>query len=119
MITPKPFGKLGNRGIARMAMGLEANLALPERTVRAVVENISRVGCCLRLAEPPRNGVTALVRIEEVEELGTVVWVKGQRCGVNFANQLSSEAVERFCWIVENYRDHESANIANASAAWR
>ena len=119
MRTPKPFGKLGNRGLARLAMGLEASLALPERTVCAVVENVSREGCCLQLAEPPRIGVTTLVRIEEIEALGTVIWVKDQRCGVTFVDQLTPKVVERFCWIVENFRDHEEANIASKSAMWR
>ena len=119
MRSPKPFGKLGNRGIARMQMGLEASLVLPNRTARGMVENISRVGCCVQLAEPPLIGVTALVRIEEVEALGTVIWVKGQRCGVTFASQLAPEVVERFCWIVENFRDHEEASIASKSAVWR
>jgi hypothetical protein len=119
MRNPKPFGKLGNRGLARLAMGLEASLALSERTVSAVVENVSREGCCLQLAEPPRSGVTAVVRIEEIEALGTVIWAKGQRCGVTFASKLSPEVVERFCWIVENFRDHEEADIASKSAMWR
>ncbi len=100
-------------------MGLEARLVLPDRTALAVVENISRIGCCLQLAKPPRIGVTVLVRIEEIAELGTVVWAKGERCGVNFVSQLAPPAVERFCWIVENFRDHQSANIATRSAAWR
>ena len=119
MRTPKPFGKLGNRSLARLAMGLEASLALPERTVRAVVENISREGCCLMVTEPPRIGVTALVRIEAIEALGTVMWANGQRCGVTFADQLDPKVVERLCWIVENFRDHEEANIASKSAMWR
>ena len=119
MRSPKPFGKLGNRSLARLVMGLEASLVMSERTVRAVVENVSREGCCLLVTVPPRSGVTALVRIEEVEALGTVIWVKGQRCGVTFANQLDPKVVERFCWIVENFRDHEEASIASKSAMWR
>lgn len=119
MGTPKPFGKLGNRGLARLAMGLEASLVLPQRTARAVVKNISREGCCLQLADLPRIGVTVLVRFEEVETLGTVQWIKDQRCGVTFASQLAPEVVERFCWIVDNFRDHEEADIASKSAIWR
>lgn len=119
MNTPKPFGKLGNRGIARLALGLEATLILPDRTIQAKVENVSRVGCCLQMEMAPRVGVTVMVRIEEVEELGTVVWIKGKQCGVNFHSQLAPDAVERFSWIVENFRAYESENLANRSAVWR
>jgi hypothetical protein len=116
MRPARPFGKLGNRGLARLAMGLEASLVLPERTARGVVDNVSRVGCCLRLADPPRKGVTALARIEEVQALCTVIWVKGERCGLHFERELPAEEVERFRWIVEHHREHE---LSSLGAAWR
>lgn len=119
MDARKSFGKLGNRGLARLSVGLEARLQLTERSAQGVIENISRVGCCVKLAEPPRNGATALVRIEEIEALGTVVWVTGERCGLTFSSQLSAEAVERFRWIVEHFSEHQNASISKASEAWR
>jgi PilZ domain len=119
MNAPKSFGKLGNRKMARLATGLDAGIVLPERRVQCRVENASRTGCCLHLEEPPRVGTTALVRIEAIEALGTVAWVKGNRCGITFDGPLPIEAVERIRWIVEHAREHEAAALAKATAVWR
>jgi hypothetical protein len=115
----RSFGKLGNRATARLVAGLEANVQLPGRTGRAQLENISRKGCRLCFAEPPRLGATAVVKIDRTEAIGTVAWVKGQRCGVHFESLLSLQEVERIRWIVEHAKDHEKAKLSSASAVWR
>jgi PilZ domain len=115
----RTFGKLGNRGMARLRAGLQAGLVTPDRTARCIVEDVSRKGCRLLLPEPPRVGATTLVRIAEFEILGTIAWVKGQTCGVTFARALEVDAVERFRWIVEHAREHEIATLENASDVWR
>ncbi len=115
----RSFGKLGNRAMARLQAGMEAGLVMPDRNVRCAVENVSRLGCRLQLAEPPRAGATALVRFAEMEILGTVSWVRGERCGVRFARPLELDAVERIRWIVEHAREHEIDMLARASDVWR
>jgi PilZ domain len=115
----RTFGKLGNRGMARLRAGLQAGIVTPDRTTRCVVEDVSRQGCRLQLPEPPRVGATILVRIAEFEILGTIAWVKGQTCGITFARALDMEAVERFRWIIEHAREHEIATLENASDVWR
>ncbi len=121
----RTFGKLGNRSMARLTAGLQAALVTPDRTAQCKVENVSRLGCRLQLAEPPRVGATALVRFAEVEVLGTISWVKGGepgragRCGVKFAQQLTLEQVERIRWIAEHAREHEDATLTGTPAVWR
>jgi PilZ domain len=115
----RTFGKLGNRGMARLRAGLEAGLMTPDRTTRCVVDDVSRLGCRLQLAEPPRIGATTLVKIAEFEILGTVAWVKGGRCGVTFARALDIDVVERFRWIIEHAREHEIATLGSATDVWR
>jgi hypothetical protein len=115
----RTFGKLGNRGMARLQAGLEAGLETPGRTTRCKVENVSRLGCRLQLPEPPRVGATALVRFAEVEVLGTVSWVRGERCGVKFAQPLGLEQVERIRWIAEHAREHEIETLTSTPAVWR
>jgi hypothetical protein len=115
----RSFGKLGNRGMARLQAGLEAGLVMPDRNMRCNVENMSRLGCRLQLPEPPRVGATTLVRFAEVEVLGTISWVKGERCGVKFSQPLALEAVERIRWIIEHAREHEIDTLTSASEVWR
>lgn len=115
----RTFGKLGNRSINRLQAGLAASLVMPERTSSCKVENVSRLGCRLQLAEPPRVGATTLVRFAEVEALGTVSWVRGERCGVKFPQQLTLEQVERIRWIAEHARELEDAALASTPALWR
>ena len=115
----RTFGKLGNRGMARLQSALDAGLETPGRTARCKVENLSRLGCRLQLSEPPRDGATALVRFAEVEIMGTVSWVRGERCGVKFARPLDIETVERIRWIIEHSAEHAIESMANASDVWR
>mgnify|MGYP001302380382 CR=1 FL=1 len=119
MIGRKTFGKLGNRAMARLATDLDAGLVLPERSARCIVENVSRTGCRLQLSEPPRVGATVLVRVERIETLGSVAWVRGSRCGIRFAAPLEVRALERLRWIVEHGSDHEQNSLTHATAVWR
>jgi hypothetical protein len=115
----RTFGKLGNRAMARLSAGLEAGLVLPERTTACTIENLSRLGCRLALAEPPRVGATALLRLAEVEMLGTVNWVRAQKCGIKFAQPLALDTLERIRWIIEHASEHEIDSLATASDVWR
>jgi hypothetical protein len=102
-----------------MAIALDAGLAMPERTTRCLLENVSRTGCRLRLAEPPRVGATVLIKVERIEALGSVTWVKGDRCGISFEEILATQSLERLRWIIENDNGHQFNNMANATAIWR
>jgi hypothetical protein len=110
---------MGNRATARLTTGLDAGLQLPGRTARCQLENISRKGCRLKLDEPPRVGLTALVRVERTEALGTVAWVTGSRCGIHFARQLSVQEVERIRWMVENSDVDQIGKLKTEAAMWR
>ena len=119
MVIRKPFGKLGNRTMPRIVTGLTATLVLPERSVSCRLENISRKGCRLHVAELPRLGATVVVRVDRVDALGTVTWVRGPRCGVSFDSAVAVEAIERIRWSAEHAQDHEKGKISAAGAVWR
>ncbi len=119
MINRRVFGKLGKRGLARLSTGLDATLVLADRLVSCQMEDISRTGCRIRLSEPARRGATILVRIERLEELGTIVWTRGTQCGVRFGRPITVETLARIRWIVEHRDDHERRTLAGATAMWR
>ncbi|MEQ1551292.1 MAG: PilZ domain-containing protein [Sphingorhabdus sp.] len=119
MMNPRSFGKLGNRKMARLATEIDAGMVLPERSERCRLENISRTGCRLQLGGPPRVGATVLIRVERIEAMGIVAWVRGNRCGVKFPEPLAIRELERIRWIVEHANAHEQNSLAHATAVWR
>ncbi len=119
MIGQRSFGKLGNRKAARLAIEIDAGLVMPERSVRCRLENISRTGCRLQLSDPPRVGATIMVRAERIQALGTVSWVRANRCGIKFSQPLEGSALERMRWIIENSSKHQQNSLSHATAIWR
>lgn len=119
MLRPKTFGKLGNRGMARLKTAIDGGMVLPERNAPCRVENISRTGCRLALDVPPRLGATVIVRVERIDALGTVIWVRSGRCGVVFERPLEPRELGRLRWIVEHEGTHVRNSIGAASALWR
>jgi hypothetical protein len=119
MIRPKNFGKLGNRKAPRIAVPMDANLMLPERSAQCQLVNVSRTGCRLALDMPPRIGATVLVRIERIETLGVVAWVKRDQCGITFEAALDSPSLERLRWILDHSSKHQQNSLSTATAVWR
>jgi PilZ domain len=119
MLGVKKFGKLGKRSMARLVTAIDGGMVLPERNAYCRVENISRTGCRLALDSPPRLGATVLVRVERIETLGTVKWVRSARCGVAFERPLEPRELERLRWIVEHESDHAHNSLGTATAMWR
>lgn len=119
MLGAKKFGKLGNRSMARLVTAIDGGLVLPERTASCRVENVSRAGCRLHLEATPRLGATVLVRVDRIEVLGTVAWVRSGRCGVVFERPLELAALERLRWIADHERQHEQNILSSATAVWR
>lgn len=119
MLPRKTFGKLGNRALARLVTGVDATLVLPDRSSRCLLDNLSRKGCRLQLAEPPRKGATVIIRVERIDAIGTVAWTRGERCGIAFAKELTVQALERVRWMVENQQDHDKAKLSAATSLWR
>lgn len=119
MVIKKTFGKLGKRALARVVTGMNATLVLPDRSVTCLLDNISRRGCRLQVAEMPKVGTTVVVRVDRVDALGCVTWVRGPRCGIAFDSPVAVEAIERILWSVENAPDHERRKISAAGAVWR
>ena len=119
MLGNRTFGKLGKRGTARLATAIDGGMVLPERNATCRIENVSRTGCRLHLDTPPRLGATVLVRVERIEALGTVAWLRGGRCGVVFERPLNLPALERLRWIADHANQHERNSMSSATAIWR
>jgi hypothetical protein len=60
-----------------------------------------------------------MVRVDRIEALGDVKWVRGPRCGIIFESPLAVDALERIRWAVENAQSHEKAKLSAAGSVWR
>lgn len=105
--------------MARMAIALDAGIIVPSGQIACTVENISRSGCRLYIDNPPAVGATRLVRIERIEALGSIIWVRGQQVGFKFDACLKPQEVERVRWIVDHAHEHRNKTLAQATAIWR
>jgi len=72
------------RAVVRERCDCPANLVLPGGERSGRLSNISRNGACLRLSNPPRKGMTALLKWKSHEVLCDVAWSKADSCGVTF-----------------------------------
>jgi PilZ domain len=119
MLAKKPFGKLGNRSMARISAGVDGSLVLPERSSSCHVENLSRKGCRLLMGVPPRVGATVIIRVDRIDALGRIVWVRGQRCGIAFERDVPVAAIERVRWAAEHAQAHATGKLSVSTAVWR
>jgi PilZ domain len=119
MLAKKSFSRLGDRSMGRLATGIEGSLVMSGSSITCIVENLSRKGCRLHVNEPPRIGSTVVLRVERVDALGYVVWVRGPKCGVAFDAAVPVEAIDRVRWAVEHSQTNEKRKINSGSANWR
>lgn len=61
------------------------------RTSAGLVElvNVSSTGARLRCTRLPALGQDILIKVADTEAFGTVVWVRGDQCGLNFDEPIS------------------------------
>jgi PilZ domain len=115
----RSFGKLGKRANGRLAAGLDALLVLPGKSIRCTLDNISRRGAKLTMELPPVTDTTAILRVDRIEAFGTIIWVRGQRCGLLFEDPVAVSQLERIRWATEHLADHQRSKMNSAGAVWR
>ena len=68
---------------------------------------------------PPRIGLTVVLRVERVDALGYVIWVRGKKCGIAFDAAVPVAAIDRVRWAVEHSQTNEKRKFISTSANWR
>lgn len=92
------FGKSrggGRRVAQRDALPLPAVVTTPTQCQTAELVDVSSTGVRLRAAQVPPEGEYIQVIIECVRAFGTVMWVAGNECGVEFDSPMLSVEAER------------------------
>jgi hypothetical protein len=107
--APAAFGKKiggGRRAGARTSMPLPAMMVGVGFSCRAELIDVSATGARLRGQPVPQEGTDVEVQVERTCTFATVIWSRGDQCGVRFASPLASFDVARL---------RRAANLAKLS----
>jgi hypothetical protein len=97
-------GKQGQRGTARLQLGVPGSLVMAHGTIRCLIDDISASG--------------AELRFEERRGFCTIAWARGGRAGLRFDQRLTLEDIEYFRWIAANPQDWAQASQSAAAREW-
>lgn len=86
---------IGRRAAARARLQASATLQSIARDTRVMVRNLSCTGAMVEGDDLPRAGRTVLFKRDGIEEMATIVWSEGGRCGLEFFEPISHDEVVR------------------------
>ena len=87
------FGKHpggGRRIAAREKLPLPAVVSTLSETITAEILDVSSTGVRLKGSHLPAAGALVSLKLDKVDEFGTVVWCEETQCGIAFDEPLSS-----------------------------
>lgn len=111
-------GKQGQRGTARLALGMPGTLVMAHATVPCLIDDISASGARIRCDAGLTVGASAELRFEERRGFCVVAWSRGGRTGLRFDQRLTLEDIEYFRWIAANPQQWAQASQSSAALQW-
>jgi len=80
----------GRRIAAREKLPLPAVVSTLRESITAEIVDVSATGVRLKGSHLPAVDALVSLKLDKVEEFGTVVWCAGTQCGIAFDEPLSS-----------------------------
>jgi PilZ domain len=111
-------GKQGQRGTARVALGVPGTLVMAHATLRCLIDDISASGAKIRCEAPLGAGTAAELRFEEWRGFASVAWARGGRAGLRFDRRLTLEDIESFRRIAANPQEWVQTSQSSAAREW-
>jgi hypothetical protein len=113
---PTKPGITGRRAASRVRLLVPAQVMLLTGLTKCVLDDLSQHGARVTLSVPaPRQGSGAVLQIRNIEAFGTVVWVSGQRFGLQFDEPVPLPNVIAIRHYADEYAEHEAqASLRNA-----
>lgn len=99
-------------------MDVTASLVLTHETRTCLLINISASGARVRMSKPLSVGSTAIFTFHLLRLYCTVVWSRGEECGLSFDRQIEQEDMEGMLWITQNREQYERINQESRVADW-
>jgi hypothetical protein len=111
-------GKQGQRGTARLMLGVPGTLVMAHATVSCLIDDISASGARIRSAAPLTAGASAELRFEELRSFCTVAWARNGGAGLRFGQRLTLEDIEYFRQIAADPQQWAQSNQSAAALEW-
>jgi hypothetical protein len=111
-------GKQGQRGTARLMLGVPGTLVMAHSTLACLIDDISASGAKLRCNGTLAAGTVAELRFEERRAFGAFAWARGGRAGFRFDRRLELDDIEYFRWIAANPQQWAQASQSAAAHEW-
>jgi len=108
----------GSRNCNRLQLGVTAALVLTHETRSCLLVNIASSGARVRMNKPLSKGSTAIFSFHELKLWCTVVWSKGEECGLRFEREIEHEDMQGFLWITQNREHYERICQESRAADW-
>ena len=98
-----PPALVGRRISARLRLFLPATLVTLHGHQNCWIENLSRSGARLANAAPPPVGSYGVVKVQDIENFGKVVWRSANRFGLAFDQLLTQQQLVALRHFSEAY----------------
>jgi hypothetical protein len=98
-----PSGYTPRRCEARLRVRLAARVVALSGIQSVQVNDLSRSGAGITLAEPLTIGKTVLLQWRSLDHFATVVWTNGERCGVRFEEPIPMEILLEARRMTDNH----------------
>ena len=103
--------RMDRRAKPRLRVDCEARLLMASGDWPGMLVNLSEDGAQLEMANPPRQGLSALLNWGEHEYYGKIAWVKGMSFGFTFERPISSVVV--LDTVAQDREEEPSGPVAN------
>jgi hypothetical protein len=111
-MLPKPR-ITGRRAAPRARLFVPAEVLLLQGLEKCLLDDLSQHGARITLGtHMPRPGSGVVLQIEDLDAFGTVIWVNGQRFGLQFEDTLPLPQVVLIRHYADAYPAQEAARNA-------
>jgi PilZ domain len=115
---PTSAPQQGNRYGNRLRLGAPASLVLTHETRPCLIDNIASSGARLRVQKPLTTGLTAILCFHELRLYCSVIWFRGDECGLRFVSRLALEDMQGLLWITQNREQYDHICLQSLAANW-
>lgn len=90
-------GPSGRRGAERAPVLLRAAMHTTRDSRGTTLLDVSRTGAQMKMPMPLGIGQDLLLRVPPTEVFGTIVWIDGDMCGIEFDHPLDDQEWKLLC----------------------
>jgi len=102
----------------RAPMDIPARLMLSGSNEACLLEDLSMGGARIAMPGPPRCGAEAFLEFGTYQVYCSVVWVRGEECGIKFDQRLPKQVIIQMREFARNVDLIEAKELRSAAQGW-